>query len=502
MKTEFIYHLRKVSAIRGLSNIFWTTLSTAVPFLTIILITTYLTVQEFGTFSLFLSFFSIFGGLCFGLRNVSNRYIAAYADNQDQSPDVLKFLVFITISRILLFALLLTLLFLITKIGVIDIERFHYPYIFLSIVMTVFFSIRFIIRDALLHGYMDHVFHNSADAAVMITKVLLVFLLRPTNTLPLIWIWLMLEVIRVFTFGIRLNTLYHRNRKKSSYIKLEYRKYFDYGKFFFLASIATTILAFDMDNLFIAYYLGRESVGLYSFSNKVALLLLGFAPSYLFFNIITPYFIKISGPDRYSKKTGQLTEMVFKGNMFFFVLILFFFLANIDLLVDLFFAGKYKNSMGYIYTLLPFIMIATMKKSLEPVHIAAESSKVFTSAFVGAVLNILGNFILIPVFGVYGAILSTGASIFLQFLWFYSHTERKTSFRMPYGFLSILLFWPITYFLFGRISFMTDWCFLAKVAFRNSFAMILSGLMIIFLLRFRKQDLSFLKIFYEQEMSV
>jgi len=412
----------------------------AIPFLIAILIIRLLSVREFGTFSLFLSFLSIFGGLSFGIHHIYQRYIAIYAENKRDMSRVIKFTFVTTTARIGIFLGVIAVLYIFKSLDIINL-KLNFPYVWLAVITCVAVIFKLVFQEGLLSGYLDHKYFNLIDISILLLKCLIIIILRPETVIGFIYIWLYLEILRIIFLFARFSYVVWRNKAEipnSRGKKLEYRRYYDYGKYFIFATIASQILAFDIDNYFLAYFIGNEAVGMYSFATKVTFALGGFAPVNIMFNVTTPLIIKEYQQHRNKERLLGPIDTLFKLNILVYTIMVIFFLININFILNIVFKGKYDSTVPYILAFIPISFLPVIKNTFEPVSRGIGKTKVYLFTFVSAMLNLVGNIILIPRLGIIGAIISTGLAISLQSVAFVVFAIREIKFSFDLKFLAKL----------------------------------------------------------------
>jgi len=423
------------------TNTFAKLISNIFPVLAGILIIKLLSVKDFGAFSLFLSFLSLFGGLSFGINHIYQRYVAVYADDKSDINRVAKLTIITFVARLGIFILILGFLAVIKHFGIIDTSRFSFPYFNLTTIICAIVICKFILKEGLLAAYIDHKFFNLFDSSISILKFLFIFIVMPRSIIIFMLIWLVLEVLRAIVFLLRFMYLLKLNKAKRHPVQnkaLEYVRYFKYGRYFFLANIASLIIAFDIDNYFLSFYQNNEIVGLYSFATKIAFVIVGFAPANLLFNIITPIMVKNYEKSKDKTKILNIVTIIFKLNIFLYSVFAIIFCLNIYYIVHTVFADRYIVAIPYIYALIAISFLPVLKNTFEPVARSIEKSSVYIITLVAALVNIAGNFVLIPRLGMAGAIVSTGLAIMIQSITFVLFSVSEIKFKIDMKFVQKL----------------------------------------------------------------
>ncbi len=178
------------------------------------------------------------------------------------------------------------------------------------------------------------------------------------------------------------------------------------------------------DRFILNFYLGKEDVGIYSFSYKIAMIMNVFIIS--FRAAWTPYSINIFRSGNYKEHFGQTLNKLTALSGLILLLITFF----TDDLFNIKIFGSYLINHEYLpgIMILPFVLcgyifsgIATFY-SVYP-YISGKSYHFLMSDSIAFIINITLNFILIPQLGILGAAAATtlsflAAAVYLIFVSF------------------------------------------------------------------------------------
>jgi len=182
--------------MKNKKNLFWSAFSTNLiakiiqnifPLLISIIIIRKLSIEDFGSFSLFLSFLSLFGGLSFGIQHVYQRYVAIYAENNNDINRVVKLTLVTAFARTVIFLSLVGILYCLTSLEIININALKFHYIWLSIITCIFVISKFVVREGLLCGYIDHKYFNLIDNAILSLKCIIILIILPVEILSYIY---------------------------------------------------------------------------------------------------------------------------------------------------------------------------------------------------------------------------------------------------------------------------------------------------------------------------
>ncbi len=184
-------------------------------------------------------------------------------------------------------------------------------------------------------------------------------------------------------------------------------------KFSFWLSISSivAVVATRVDNVMISHYMGLESVAVYN----VAYQLIQFFPLiYSSINsVLTP---KMSG------LTDKKALIIFIKRtckwVFVAVVIVSVLIYPSQFLIPLFFGQKYVSSMP-VYLVLAYSLILNIVAIpfALTITIFNKTHLAFFAALLGALINVVGNILLIPRFGVMGSAYTFGLGIFFSLVY-------------------------------------------------------------------------------------
>lgn len=175
----------------------------------------------------------------------------------------------------------------------------------------------------------------------------------------------------------------------------------------------TTILSWifsSCDRILIKYFSSLEELGLYSGAFKIVAILAIIETGFQTFWAPVAY-------EHYSKNPKDMN--FFKNVINYFSILVFSIGIGILLIKDLLilFLGKEYYLSVYIMPMLIFIPVMQLLSITTEIGIVLKKKTkyfIYTSAF-AAVINVIGNFLLIPKLGAKGAAISTGIAYILLF---------------------------------------------------------------------------------------
>ncbi len=200
------------------------------------------------------------------------------------------------------------------------------------------------------------------------------------------------------------------------------------------------------DRFLILYYLGAGFNGIYAAANKIPGI---YSTVFSVFNIAWAESVvrNINDKDREDFINGMLAKF-YK----LFTCICIGIICSISVLFSLLIGVNYANAYNHIYILTLAIFFHSMCALYGSIFGAFKQSKIIgTTTIVGAIANIVINFALINVIGLYAASISTLVSYFLVFLVRVIKVNKLVKLKWPMwfllrasGFLSIV---SVGYFL-------------------------------------------------------
>lgn len=258
-----------------------------------------------------------------------------------------------------------------------------------------------------------------SSSSVIKSVVGIIFLIASINLFPNpIYGCLILWGIQL---GISLVSLYYFISKYQTYKSANYFSYRDLIKKHFVFTIPLMYLAFwtwinnYLDRYIIDYYMTLKDVGIYNAN---------YALGSKFFLLLSPIFMVILSPKIYKNVSISLRKDEIKKiatkYLLIGILILAILFFNTDFIGLLFLNKTYEAGFYIIYWLALVYFILTLTYLFETIFYAEHKTKVIlVSNIVSAGLNIIFNLVLIPVYGLAGAVISMLISTVFRFLFVY-----------------------------------------------------------------------------------
>jgi O-antigen/teichoic acid export membrane protein len=198
-----------------------------------------------------------------------------------------------------------------------------------------------------------------------------------------------------------------------------------------------------IDRFIIDHFLGKSEVGIYSFSYRIALVMNIFVISLR--SAWTPYSIRLYNEGNYKEEFGKSMTKIIAVSLLIFLVVSIF----IDDLFNVSFSGlylfdpRYKGGIGII----PVILISYFFSALVTCYsvypyVSGKSVHFLIGDFIALVINIVLNFIFIPVYGIMGAAAATFFSYFSSALYLVIISEQKI--KITYEPVKIIMILAVT----------------------------------------------------------
>lgn len=192
------------------------------------------------------------------------------------------------------------------------------------------------------------------------------------------------------------------------------------------------------DRIMITNYIGSDANGIYAVSYKIPTILTVIVSV---FNQAW-FFSAVREEDRNDRE--KQTNIAFNYLVKFSILINLIILFILKPFTHMYVSNAFYSSWQYVPILLVGFCFQTFSTFIATTYSVEKNNKgMLFSGLVGAISNIILNFILIPIIGVYGAAIATSLSYIVVFLYRYIDTKKNLKvniFETKYLFLYLLLF--------------------------------------------------------------
>ncbi|HSD62903.1 MAG TPA: oligosaccharide flippase family protein [Ignavibacteriaceae bacterium] len=430
--------LSKATAWYTIGNLFVRSVS----FILLPLYSNLINTSEFGDYALIMSLYAIISVLYYsGLQSALSKFYLEENDDYKRKKIFSTILNAITITGLFL---TIIIFFAAGWISRILTNSLSYTELIRLIFVALFFeSIAFIIIHLLrTQEFPRKVVIYSSFSAVFnfILNIYLVYYLRE----GIYGIILAQLITSVFLFVILLPVL------RENYIRIFDSAQLKIIYVFALPLIMSGVLSYSVDvidRFIIDHFLGISEVGIYSFSYRIALIMNVFVLSLR--SAWTPYSIKLYNEGNYTAEFGKsFTKILSAGLLIFLVVSMF-----IDDLFNFHSGSFYLFDPAYRsgIKIIPVILISYLFSAIVTYYsvypyITGKSIHFLMSDLTALIINIILNFILIPIYGIMGAAYATLFSYFGAAVYLLLISGKKI--KIVYEPLKLLLSLFITFLIY------------------------------------------------------
>lgn len=403
----------------------------------------FLSEEEFGVYSLFLSSLAVIGFLLsLGIANTIQRFVPEYGKLQHYTKlkRVIHGGALIRLASTLII-IFLSYIFQNLIVELFSIQAHTALMLPLAFIVLSHFQARILL--VALPGLM-------LQTSALVSQVLFA-LFKAVGYLACAHFEFPLEAILWVDLGAYLVMLFVLTR---AYVKnvlplaggpnrlgeRERKRVLRYASFYNFNDIGIMALGRDVDNLFLGVLVNPLAVGAYSFATKLTDILMRLNPVVYFYSVIQPVFFTLD-PAVDHKRINTLFSILLKLG-YLVVIPLFAGIAMaLDPIIHLLFAGRFENYTLMILTVLGFSTIATMSRPVGLVAQLCERVDIVLYSKVFSGLNLVLNVALAPIYGVWGIVFATGFSILMKdlFIWWFVRRYAKPKHFLWFTFYSFIL---------------------------------------------------------------
>ena len=199
-----------------------------------------------------------------------------------------------------------------------------------------------------------------------------------------------------------LNTLKPSFKNLKENFRVIWLKNKQYGLHYYSGSVFNQT-TYRLDELFISHFINTMQLGFYSLANLIC------SPMVLLSQSLSQsLFKRFAGSKRIPKK-------VFLYNGLWLIACIIFLYFTAKIIVQLFFGQDFQAVSIYIFPLSFAFLFQGLCAPYTFLAAKSMGKEIRNVAWLEAVINILGNLILIPIYGVFGAIYASIGAKFLHF---------------------------------------------------------------------------------------
>jgi O-antigen/teichoic acid export membrane protein len=222
----------------------------------------------------------------------------------------------------------------------------------------------------------------------------------------------------------------------------------------FLPSTLAIFVMDSSDRFFIKHFLGLEATGIYGAGYKLALVIKLFISAFQFAWI--PFFISIA----YDKNAKEIFSKILTYFTLICSLVFLFFSMYMDQVIRLNLFGytilgkEYWGSTQIVpVVILAYICYGIYLNFLVGIYLKEKTKYLIYITGVGAIINILGNFLFIPSFKLMGAAYATLLSYLSMTIFLYFIAQKYYPIKYEWSKLAkVGLFSAIVFIIFEKIS--------------------------------------------------
>ncbi len=234
----------------------------------------------------------------------------------------------------------------------------------------------------------------------------------------------------------------------------ERKRLLRYGLLNNFNDVGTLMLSTKVDLFFVAAFLNPLSVGVYSFYTRLNEMLSNLLPLHLFDNVVRPMFFAMPHAQA-DQRAPQYFSLLVNMNLVLWWPFVIYATAYHAELVDVVFGGKFIEYSALLPIVLLFAAHNVMGTPATFVAQFEERAGIILLSKVFAIYSVIALLVLVPLAGVYGAVIASGSAQLFKNLFIWWHVRHRA--RWLHGgiaFASALVLWG------GTLAA----CYLLKIA--------------------------------------
>lgn len=221
----------------------------------------------------------------------------------------------------------------------------------------------------------------------------------------------------------------------------ERRRLFRYGLFNNFNDAGSVILSAKSDNFFIAAFVDPIGVGIYSFYTRLGRMVATAQPLRLFDKVIQPLFFAVSKSDANQKVPKYFSLLLNMGLLLQWPALTYAFVYHAEI-VSFVFGGKFSGHSQLLPLIVAFGTLGTISEPVTLVAQYEEKAGVILLSKALALYNVVALVVLIPIAGLYGAVIATGSANLFKNLFVWWHVrDRARWLNMASVLVAAVLVW-------------------------------------------------------------
>jgi O-antigen/teichoic acid export membrane protein len=403
-----------------------------------------LTVSEYGLFySVYAIVYMFFVLRDFGSGSAVIKYIPEYIAKK-QFANLKTGISLASLMTLVSSAVMFFLCFLFSKI--IASNYVHEPnqVMFVILIGVMFFFLSF---DALitniLAGFQNYTLYAVAQFLRQALPLFFIslLLLIDKNAYYAAYATILSSIVLLFVFGIFILGKIRKFKDKQSKIvdkKSIFKNILYFGIPITLVGISGMFLQFT-DTILITFFLGTEKSGIYNAALPVSNILIFLSSAVV---AITMPLASELWTKKLKKRLGDGLTFFYKYSVFILLPFVLVVAVFADVIISLLFTQKYVTAAPALRILIVgsfFFFIALINFSV--ISGIGRPKSTATITIIGAIINVVLNLILIPLFGISGAAVATSAGYFIMMVFSFNSLKKRVKLKIP------ILHWAKTLFL-------------------------------------------------------
>lgn len=425
------------------------------------LISRNLSVTEFGTLSIFITFFTIASAFAeLGISSTMVRFSSYYRKNDERKMyEVFKIALQVKF--------LINLIILVIGISVskyIALNLYHDPVLITPLKYAFFVGFLMNFKEyfnSVLRSLNKFKIISTGFVIQSLFQLCLVFLLIKYDSLTLFHAMLIYFLTPISFFLFSGYFIPWKRSLKSHTSKELLPKLFSFGKWMSFVYLLDTF-AYHLDVIMLKYFVSSEQVGYYFAANKVMHLL--WLASGAFSFVLLPKISEFAGENK--NKFKELPFKIINHTAFIAIPMAFGMYALSDQIILIVFGSRYVPSIPVVNLLVlaglsEFLMLGTGPILMN----IGKVKSFFYGSLINVVMIVFLNFTLIPLYGIRGAAIGTSISFFVLLIMFWAfvvHAIKPKFDIVPtfkYIIASIVMMYIMTsidFGLSGLLKFVVD----------------------------------------------
>ncbi|MBU1147839.1 MAG: oligosaccharide flippase family protein [Candidatus Omnitrophica bacterium] len=397
-----------------------------------------LTIEEYGIYNFLWSLVIVANLItAFGITQAIQRYLPEYRQKNDIY--VQKNIIIGSMLLRFLADVLFVLIFLVSidkLLLVFNIPHAWKLCVLASLLITFFNVESKLLGDGALPAMLENRYLNIIN---IICKALQLGLFALSIVLGyglygIVLAWLIIEVAlfllyfyKVYRKILCLPVLMSKVNKN-----LPLKRFMSFSGYVYLANIAYFFTDRSADIFLLSYFIGPKAVGLYSFAFGIPLTIMRLSPASALRSLLTPVVVSRYAATKSNKDLVYFFSFISRLTFFTMVPLFLSFMILSDGIIKYVFNVSYLENKDLFILSLFFVTLLQFLYSYSSIIYTLEKKRLFLISILFGGLNLIGDIILIPIYGAKGAVLATGVSGIALIVVFHIIIKRGLNISYPW----------------------------------------------------------------------